>query len=86
LIDTYRAFPTKHFPGQVLVDLAVAIADGAKSISDLAALRDTPGLFGPVASTATAWRALDRVDGDVISADELCEASHNSSDVKSSVM
>jgi Transposase DDE domain group 1 len=61
LIDTYRAFPAKHFPGQVLVDLAVAVADGAKSISDLAALRDAPGLFGPVASTSTAWRALDRV-------------------------
>jgi hypothetical protein len=47
--------------GQVLVDLAVAIADGARSISDLASLRDQPCLFGPVASTATAWRALDRV-------------------------
>jgi hypothetical protein len=61
LIDTYRAMPVKHFPGQVLADLAVAVADGAKSISDLAGLRDAPGLFGPVASTSTAWRALDRV-------------------------
>jgi hypothetical protein len=61
LLDTYKAFPTRHFPGRVLADLAVAVADGARSISDLASLRDQPGLFGPVASTATAWRALDRV-------------------------
>jgi hypothetical protein len=60
LIDTYKAMPI-HFPGTVLADLAVAIADGADSITDLKALRDQPSLFGPVASTPTAWRVLDRV-------------------------
>jgi hypothetical protein len=60
LIGTYKAMPI-HFPGTVLADLAVAIADGADSISDLKALRDQPVLFGPVASTPTAWRVLDRV-------------------------
>jgi hypothetical protein len=60
LIGTYKAMPI-HFPGAVLADLAVAIADGADSISDLKALRDQPGLFGPVASKPTAWRVLDRV-------------------------
>ena len=60
LASTYKGVPV-HSPGRVLTDLAVAIADGAKSISDLAGLRDQPGLFGPVASTATAWRVLDRV-------------------------
>jgi hypothetical protein len=60
LIGTYRAMPI-HFPGSVLADLAVAIADGADSISDLKTLRDEAGLFGPVASTPTAWRVLDRV-------------------------
>lgn len=60
LIGTYKAMPI-HFPGSVLSDLAVAIADGADSISDLKALRDQPGLFGSVASTPTAWRVLDRV-------------------------
>jgi hypothetical protein len=60
LIGTYKAMPI-HFPGSVLADLAVAIADGADSISDLRQLRDAPGLFGPVASTPTAWRVLDRV-------------------------
>jgi hypothetical protein len=60
LIGTYRAIPI-HFPGAVLADLAVAIADGADSIRDLAGLRDQPGLCGAVASTPTAWRVLDRV-------------------------
>ncbi len=60
LIDTYKAIPI-HFPGSVLTDLAVAIADGADSISDLKTLRDRPDVFGPVASKPTAWRGLDRV-------------------------
>jgi len=51
-----------HDPGRVLVDVAVMLADGGEAISDLAVLRDQPGLFGPVASTATAWRVLDGVD------------------------
>ena len=60
LLPTYKAIPL-HFPGSVLADLAVAIADGADCISDLRSLRDEPGLFGPVASLPTAWRVLDRV-------------------------
>ena len=60
LLGTYKGVPF-HQPGQVLADLAVAIADGATAISHLAALRDQPSLFGPVASTPTAWRVLDRV-------------------------
>ena len=59
--------PTKqrrrgHDRGQVLVDLAVMIADGGDAISDLAVLRDQPDLFGQVASTPTAWRTLEAVD------------------------
>ena len=51
--------------GQVLVDLAVAVADGAKSVSDLKVLRDQPALFGEVASQPTAWRTLEAIDDDV---------------------
>jgi hypothetical protein len=51
-----------HAPGRVLADLAVMLADGGVAIGDLAVLRDQPDLFGPVASTATAWRVLDGVD------------------------
>lgn len=60
LIGTYKGLPV-HFPGSVLADVAVAIIDGADSISDLRCLREQPGLFGLVASTPTAWRVLDRV-------------------------
>jgi len=58
--------PTKHRRrghdrGQVLVDV-VMVAGGGEAISDLAVLRDQPELFGEVASTPTAWRALEAVD------------------------
>jgi len=45
----------------VVVDVAVAIADGAVTISDVQALADQQGLHGPagsVASTPTIWRVL----------------------------
>jgi hypothetical protein len=51
-----------HDPGRVLADVAVSIADGGKTITDLAVLRDQPSLFGKVASTPTAWRTLKAVD------------------------
>lgn len=47
-----------HDWGQVLRDLVVMLADGGDCISDLAALRDQPAAFGPVASTSTAWRVV----------------------------
>jgi hypothetical protein len=61
LSDTYRLPPT-HAPGQVLVDLAVTIADGGDALRHLRALRDQATLFGPVASDPTAWRVVDKVD------------------------
>ena len=51
-----------HDRGQVLVDLAVMLADGGEAISDLAVLRDQPALFGEVASLPTAWRTLEAID------------------------
>src|SRR5512147_1372998 len=51
----------KHDPGRVLVDLAVAVADGAECISDIAVLVDQPGLFGSGASDSTVWRLLDQI-------------------------
>jgi hypothetical protein len=48
----------RHDPGVTLAQMAVALADGATCVSDLATLRDQPGLFGPVASHATAWRTI----------------------------
>ena len=51
-----------HDRGGVLVDLAVMLADGGTTISDLVTLINQPSLFGQVASVATAWRTLDAVD------------------------
>jgi hypothetical protein len=61
LADTYSLLPT-HAPGQVLVDLAVSIADGGDALRHLRTLRDQAKLFGPVASDPTAWRVVDKVD------------------------
>ncbi len=48
-------------PGRGPVDLAVAIADGAETISDIAAPADHPALFGRVASDSACWRLrIDR--------------------------
>jgi hypothetical protein len=52
----------RHDPGRVLVDMAVAVADGAKTISDIAVLADQAALFGVVASDSTCWRLLDQLD------------------------
>jgi hypothetical protein len=57
-----------HDPGRVLVDLAVAVADGAECISDIAVLADQPGLFGPVASDSTVWRLLAQLDAPLLAA------------------
>jgi hypothetical protein len=51
-----------HEPGRVAVDVAVMLADGGEAISDLGVLRHQSGLFGKVASDATAWRVLDGLD------------------------
>jgi hypothetical protein len=49
--------------GRVLADLACAIADGARVISDFRVMGDQRELFGPVASVPTAWRALKEIAG-----------------------
>ena len=54
--------PRRHAPGDVLVDLAITLADGYEFVSDLKVLRDQPELFGEVASQPTAWRLLDAID------------------------
>jgi hypothetical protein len=53
-------WPT-HDRGRVLVDLAVMLADGGETIGDIDTLRHQHEVFGPVASPATCWRALDEI-------------------------
>lgn len=62
LLGSYKG-PPLHQPGQVLTDLAVAVADGAINISGVQTLTDRQDVFGSVASMPTAWRVLDRVTG-----------------------
>ena len=52
----------RHEPGRVVRDLAVLLADGGDCLADLGALRDQEVLFGAVASDATAYRCLERLD------------------------
>ena len=48
-------------PGRTLAQMVLALADGATCLSDLAAMRAQPAVFGPVASEATVWRTFDHV-------------------------
>jgi hypothetical protein len=50
-----------HDRGRVLADLACAIADGARVISDFRVMSDQAELFGLVASVPTAWRTLAEI-------------------------
>ena len=50
-----------HDRGRVIRDLAVMLADGGDCLSDLRAVGDQAALFGPVASTSTAFRVIDHV-------------------------
>jgi hypothetical protein len=55
--------PLVHDRGRVAADLACAIADGARAISDFRVMGDQRELFGPVASVPTAWRVLAEIAG-----------------------
>jgi Transposase DDE domain group 1 len=51
----------RHDPGRTLLQLVLTLADGGMCVSDLAGLRGTGRLFGPVASVPTAWRSFNRI-------------------------
>jgi hypothetical protein len=50
-----------HDRGRVLADLAVMIADGGTTISEIDTLRHQEELFGSVALDTTVWRALEEI-------------------------
>jgi hypothetical protein len=52
----------RHEPGRIVRDLAVMLADGGDCLTDLGVLRDQQVLFGDVASDATAYRCVERLD------------------------
>lgn len=51
----------RHDAGRTLAQMVLALADGATCLSDLAAFRAQPLVFGAVGSEATVWRSFDRV-------------------------
>lgn len=51
----------RHDAGRTLTQMVLALADGATCLSDLAAVRAQPAMFGAVASEATVWRTFDHV-------------------------
>ena len=54
-----------HDPAKVLLDLALTLALGGDTCSDLATVRAEPAVFGQVASDPTLSRTLTRLAGDV---------------------
>jgi len=64
LEDALRVHSRKvaHEPGRVVRDVAAMLADGGDCLSDLGVLRGQEVLFGSVASDATAYRAIERLD------------------------
>jgi hypothetical protein len=54
----------RHDPGVVLTQVAVMLADGGDTLSDLATLRHPPDLFGNVASAPTSWRVIASIHVD----------------------
>jgi hypothetical protein len=67
-LDGLRRSRARHDPGRVLVDLAVAVADGATTISEIAVLADQQALSGSAASDSMCWRLLDRLDDIAVAA------------------
>ena len=61
-----HARKVRHEPGRVVRDLAVLLADGGDCLADLGALRDQEVLFGAVASDATAFRCVERLDEEML--------------------
>ena len=52
-----------HDRGRLFAQVAVMLASGGRCVADMAVLRNQPELFGEVASTPTAWRTLEAIDG-----------------------
>ncbi|MDP2183154.1 MAG: IS1380 family transposase [Actinomycetota bacterium] len=57
----------RHEPGRIVRDIAVMLADGGDALTDLGALRDQGVLFGEVASDATAYRCVERLNEGMLS-------------------
>jgi len=61
----WRPANATHDPAKVLLDLALTLALGGDTCSDLAVVRAEPAIFGPVASDPTLSRTITRLAADV---------------------
>ena len=61
----WRPAGALHDPAKVLLDLALTLALGGDTCSDLAVVRAEPAVFGPVASDPTLSRTITRLAADV---------------------
>ena len=66
-----------HDRGQVLIRLAIAIADGATAVSDIAVLRHQPDRLGRVASAPTVGRTLTALTGETLTRIAAARAGRN---------
>uniref|UniRef100_UPI002023A130 transposase n=1 Tax=Acrocarpospora catenulata TaxID=2836182 RepID=UPI002023A130 len=57
-LSRWRKPRSVHDPGKIITDLAVALALGGDCLADVAVLRSSPELFGPVASDPTISRLV----------------------------
>lgn len=64
-LSAWRRGRTVHDPGKVLLDVATAVALGGDCLSDVAAVRAQPALFGQVASDPTVSRLFAALASDV---------------------
>jgi hypothetical protein len=64
-LSAWRPTRATHDPGKVLLDVATAVALGGDCLSDVAAVRSQPEVFGAVASDPTVSRVFAVLAGDV---------------------
>jgi hypothetical protein len=55
---------SRHDPGKIMLDLAIALALGGDCLADISQLRAAPDVYGPVASDPTVSRLLDALAAD----------------------
>ena len=63
-LEPWRKPTAVHDPAKILLDLAVSLAVGGDCLADVAALREAPELFGPVASDSTVSRLITALAAD----------------------
>ena len=68
------SFVPVHYRGQVLVDVAVMLADSGEAIGDIDVLRHQDQELGPEASDPTWWRALDELTPTALKRIEVARA------------